>query len=640
MKVRVKRLALALSFVCGHASAIGLGSYDLQSYLGQPLRLVIDVINDDGGGVGCYRVIAGRNTGDGIAQLMQGDIRIEPGVGRVRLFVTSRRAIEEPVLRVTIEAGCETTVVRDYVLLLDPGGLPNTAPSTAVAARAVPASDSDARTERAAAAGEPRGGIAMGSAVAPASEKTAREEAPRKPKPPRSAAEKPPAPAARTPASGEPRLEVSKSQPPLGSVAASTTKPTLQAELAATRAMEEEVVVLEKRIAYLRESLARVQALAAQQAALQAGASAPTGAAPAPPATTPSAAPPVTIASTPPTAPGTTTGQAAAEKPAVEAKPAEAPAAATTPAGTSPPPQLANTEADNAGSGKQASAATGIIAGATQASILDSATFSKWLPWGLLVAVLTAMTGLLLWSRRQSLANPLPRYYKPVPVKREETTMGDLGATTIAPPTMTSETFGPRTEAGELPPWRRKEQSVQVTELTATDSEHVTEQANVYAKLGHHEQAIAVLREYVDQQGMVSPGPLLMLLDLYREGGNHAEYDRLSSQLKSQYNVRAPSWEEAAEDRQDSGDPGLEAFPHIVSKLVKLWGTRACLNYMQTLLVDTRGGTRVGFNLATYFDILFLMRILDEVLRNSDGNALSFDWSEVVHESANRASEV
>jgi hypothetical protein len=633
----VKRLALALSFVCGHASAIGLGGYDLQSYLGQPLRLVIDVINDEGGGVGCYRVIGGRNPGDGIAQLTQGDIRIEPTAGRVRLFVTSRRTIEEPVLRVTLEAGCETTVVRDYVLLLDPAGLPAATPNAAVAARGAPASDSGGRTERAGTATEPAGGIAMGSATARASEKAARDEAPSKPRPkPRQSAEdKPPAPAARPKASGEARLEVSKSQPPLGSVAASTTKPTLQSELAAAQAMEEEVVVLEKRIAYLRESLARVQALAAQQAALQAGVSAaPVSATP--PAT--SSTPTVTATPATPAAPGATAAQATADKPAAEARPAETPSTATSPA-SAPPTQVANVEPDNAASGKQTSAGAGVLAGATPASIVDSATFSKWLPWGLLVAVLTAMLGLLLWSRRQSLANPLPRYYKPVPVKRGDTTLGDLGATTIAPPTMTSDTFGPRTEAGELPPWRRKEQSVQVTELTATDSEHVTEQANVYAKLGHHEQAIAVLREYVGQQGMASPGPLLMLLDLYREGGNRTEYDRLAGELKSQYNVRAPSWEEAAEDRQDSGDPGLEAFPHIVSKLVKLWGTRACLSYMQTLLVDTRGGTRVGFNLTTYFDILFLMRILDEVLRNSDGNSPSFDWSEVVHENASRDSE-
>src|SRR5204863_4075095 len=131
-------------------------------------------------------------------------------------------------------------------------------------------------------------------------------------------------------------------------------------------------------------------------------------------------------------------------------------------------------------------------------------------------------------------------------------------------------------EAYEVPPpWRRKEHEVTVTELNATEPEHVTEQANVFAKLGHHAQAVAVLREYVERQGATSPAPLLMLLDLYRESAHRSEYEDLARQLKARFNVRTPTWDDAHSGAANdaSADAGLEGYPHVMSKLVKLWGT-------------------------------------------------------------------
>jgi hypothetical protein len=37
-----------------------------------------------------------------------------------QLVITNARAVNDPVLRVTVQAGCETAVRREYVLLMDP----------------------------------------------------------------------------------------------------------------------------------------------------------------------------------------------------------------------------------------------------------------------------------------------------------------------------------------------------------------------------------------------------------------------------------------------------------------------------------------------------------------------------------------
>ena len=135
--------------------------------------------------------------------------------------------------------------------------------------------------------------------------------------------------------------------------------------------------------------------------------------------------------------------------------------------------------------------------------------------------------------------------------------------------------------------------------------------------------------------GATSPAPLLMLLDLYRESAHRSEYEDLARQLKARFNVRTPTWDDAHSGAANdaSADAGLEGYPHVMSKLVKLWGTRSCMDYLQSLLMDSRGGTRVGFSLPAYFEILFLMRVQDDVLRHTD--QADIDWG--VRERAKRA---
>jgi hypothetical protein len=107
----------------GLASAVALGNIALQSSLGQPLRVVIPVALGRGEilNTSCLKLV--RDAEPGTPQLLTGRVSVERNAASTRLVVTTPRAMDEPALRLTIEAGCGDTVRRDYVLLLDPQGI-------------------------------------------------------------------------------------------------------------------------------------------------------------------------------------------------------------------------------------------------------------------------------------------------------------------------------------------------------------------------------------------------------------------------------------------------------------------------------------------------------------------------------------
>ena len=107
----------------GLVSAVALGNVALQSSLGQPLRLVIPVALNRGETLNAACLKLMRDSQPGTPQLLTGRVNIEPNAASTRLIVTTPRAIDEPALRVSVQAGCGNTVRRDYVLLLDPQGL-------------------------------------------------------------------------------------------------------------------------------------------------------------------------------------------------------------------------------------------------------------------------------------------------------------------------------------------------------------------------------------------------------------------------------------------------------------------------------------------------------------------------------------
>ncbi len=112
----------------GSVSAVALGNIALQSSLGQPLRVVIPVALSAGEtlNTSCLKLV--REPVGGTPQLLTGKVSVERNAASTQLIVTTPRAMNEPALRLSVQAGCGgDTMRRDYVLLLDPQGTESTA---------------------------------------------------------------------------------------------------------------------------------------------------------------------------------------------------------------------------------------------------------------------------------------------------------------------------------------------------------------------------------------------------------------------------------------------------------------------------------------------------------------------------------
>ncbi|HEY2863616.1 MAG TPA: hypothetical protein VGK37_08355 [Casimicrobiaceae bacterium] len=118
------------------APALSLGDAAPQSSLGQPLRVVVPI-----GAVSqqlsaaCVHVIADAAGGNAPPRLLTGRVTIDRSAAEPRLLVTTTRPVNDPVVRLAVQAGCDGTTRRDYVLLLDPPGVGEKKSTVATLAR-------------------------------------------------------------------------------------------------------------------------------------------------------------------------------------------------------------------------------------------------------------------------------------------------------------------------------------------------------------------------------------------------------------------------------------------------------------------------------------------------------------------------
>jgi hypothetical protein len=115
-------MALLIATLIASSSAHGmmLGDAVAQSTLGSRLRVVIPVSAEPGESLqlACFRLLPA--PGDGSAQIVTGRVSLERAASAPRVVVTTANAVNDPAIRFSIQAGCEGSTRRLYVVLLDP----------------------------------------------------------------------------------------------------------------------------------------------------------------------------------------------------------------------------------------------------------------------------------------------------------------------------------------------------------------------------------------------------------------------------------------------------------------------------------------------------------------------------------------
>jgi hypothetical protein len=135
-------------------------------------------------------------------------------------------------------------------------------------------------------------------------------------------------------------------------------------------------------------------------------------------------------------------------------------------------------------------------------------------------------------------------------------------------------------------------------------------EAELHLLFDQSDEARGVLEQAVEADSDEYPDlrPWTMLFDLQRTTGDAAAFASYTERFQRRYNVSPPSWE-----RGGTADPatGLaERFPHVLDRIIQLWGTGEGLRLLNALLLDDRGGTRRGFDLEVGEEISFLRDLL------------------------------
>lgn len=160
------------------------------------------------------------------------------------------------------------------------------------------------------------------------------------------------------------------------------------------------------------------------------------------------------------------------------------------------------------------------------------------------------------------------------------------------------------------------------TVMRSIDSEEVIdvrEQAEFFMSLGQHDKAIEVLTSRIALCGESSPLVCLDLLRILHVLGRKADYEFMRSEFHIWFTGRVPAFGHFEETGRS-----LEAYPHVMKRIVALWpGTRA-LEFIEDCLFHQEGETDgVQFDLEAYRDLLLLHALAKRMVRTTDDLAAS-----------------
>lgn len=156
--------------------------------------------------------------------------------------------------------------------------------------------------------------------------------------------------------------------------------------------------------------------------------------------------------------------------------------------------------------------------------------------------------------------------------------------------------------------------------MTVGEINSVVEEAEVYYSLGRPDEAITLLKDYIEFNPQLGghpeskAKPWIKLLEMYHATKARAAFEELATRYHQKFNVMKPSWD-TIKDNPASG--GLEQFPHLIGLITSTWNTPACRQYLQELISDNREGNRMGFSEAVFDDVLMLVSVLNQLAETS-----------------------
>lgn len=141
--------------------------------------------------------------------------------------------------------------------------------------------------------------------------------------------------------------------------------------------------------------------------------------------------------------------------------------------------------------------------------------------------------------------------------------------------------------------------------------------AESWLALNKPEAVIEILGPMNKVEAPESPLPWLYLLNAYRQVGDRKSFDDLYGRVKAHFNVDVPDWS-AREVAAPTTAQVLADYSHITDNILAAWNSDEIVPYLESLLPDDRSGNRQGFPLRVYEDILALIHLAGDPKRAID----------------------
>ena len=138
----------------------------------------------------------------------------------------------------------------------------------------------------------------------------------------------------------------------------------------------------------------------------------------------------------------------------------------------------------------------------------------------------------------------------------------------------------------------------------------VQQQSDFFLSLGQHDQAIAVLRDHIASSPGTSALAYLDLLNIYHSQNRKQDYDRLRQDFQRTFNAGVPEFEHF-----DEAGRGLEYYENALARIEAQWPTPATLPLIEELVFRKPGGHEdEAVDLAAYRELLLLYSVAKEVI--------------------------
>jgi len=133
----------------------------------------------------------------------------------------------------------------------------------------------------------------------------------------------------------------------------------------------------------------------------------------------------------------------------------------------------------------------------------------------------------------------------------------------------------------------------------------IQQQAEFFVSVGEHEQAVEVMKRYIADHQETSPSAYQELLWLYHKLGRSDDFSRLREQFSRHFNVQVPAFSAFSHKGRT-----LEDYPDALAAIEAEWTSSSVVQLLEKFLFRRDGSAVVApFDLAAFDDLLLLLAI-------------------------------